>query len=346
MSDAERGPPRAIIFGCAGPKLTDEERDFFRDVDPLGFILFARNIDAGAQVRVLTQELRATIGRADAPILIDQEGGSVARLTPPEWREAPAAARFGALAERDLATACEAARLNARLIATELFDLGISVDCAPVLDLLVPGAHGVIGDRAFAGDPELVASLGRATCEGLLAGGVTPVIKHLPGHGRATVDSHHDLPVVTTPAEVLEATDFKPFVALGDMPWAMTAHVVYTAFDPTAPATHSMRVIDEVIRGRIGFEGFLISDDITMGALRGGVGERVEAILEAGCDAVLHCDGNLADMREAAAAATPLDAASVARLARAADRLGAEENIDFRRIDREVDTLIECVDGS
>jgi beta-N-acetylhexosaminidase len=306
-----------VILGFAGPRPSRAERRFFAEADPVGFILFERNCRSPDQLRGLVAELRECCGRPDAPVLVDQEGGRVARLGPPHWRPAPAAARIGTIARRDLELGREAAWTAARVIAADLFALGISVDCAPVLDVPARGGHGIIADRAFADSPRVVAELGRAFCEGLLAGGVIPVIKHVPGHGRATVDSHTDLPVVDTPRPTLEETDFAPFRTLNDMPWAMTAHVLYGAVDRDRPATTSPAVIEEIIRGSIGFDGVLISDDISMGALEGAIGKRAEAALAAGCDLVLHCNGKLAEMEEVAAAARPVSAAGRARLDRA-----------------------------
>ncbi|MBV8651617.1 MAG: glycoside hydrolase family 3 protein, partial [Alphaproteobacteria bacterium] len=259
MSDASlsasntvsQNAPRAVIFGCAGKTLEASEHAFFRDADPLGFILFARNCETPDQIRALIGELRDSVGRADAPVLIDQEGGRVARLRPPHWRSYPSGAQIAALGK----DAADAARTAAHLIADDLRRLGITIDCLPVLDLSFPGADAVIGDRSFGADPERVAELGRAQCEGLLSGGVLPVIKHIPGHGRGTVDSHFALPVVDASREALEAADFAPFRKLNDAPWAMTAHIVYTALDPDRAATLSPTVIDEVIRGVIGFDG-------------------------------------------------------------------------------------------
>src|SRR3990172_9532156 len=271
-----------VILGCAGPTPDAPERRFFRAADPLGFILFKRNCTAPKQVRLLVAELRDAVGRADAPVLIDQEGGRVARLGPPHWRTPPPAPRFGLLAARDRDAAAEAARVNARLLAADLAELGITVDCAPVLDLRLPGAHDVIGDRAFHSDPEVVALLGRAVAEGLLAGGVIPVVKHMPGHGRAMIDSHAALPRVATSRSELEHTDFRPFRALNDLPWGMTAHVVYEAIDPERPASTSPVVIGEVIRGHIGFDGLLVSDHLSMQALQGRLADRTRAALAAG----------------------------------------------------------------
>ena len=337
---ATKPRPRAAILGCAGLALTEFERRFFAATDPLGFILFARNCHSPAQLSSLIAALRNAIGRADAPILIDQEGGRVVRLGPPHWRKPPAAACFGALAARDLEPARRAVWLNARLIAAELAPLGITVDCAPVLDLALPETHAVIGDRAFGGDPALVAALGRAFCEGLLAGGVLPVIKHIPGHGRARADSHLELPEVRTPRETLRATDWLPFNALADQPWAMTAHVRYGALDARAPATTSAKLIAEVIRGEIGFDGVLISDDLGMQALAGDLADRAEAALAAGCDLVLHCSGVMAEMETLMAAVPPLADAAAARVDREEARRGAPKPLNRQAALAELDALL------
>lgn len=299
---------KAVIFGCAGTSLSADERAFFRDADPLGFILFARNIENPDQARRLTEDLRSCVARGEAPVLIDQEGGRVARLRPPHWRKAPPARLLGDLYARDPESGLEATRLNSRLLAADVASIGCDVDCLPVLDIGFPETHAVIGDRAYAGQPEPVAALGRAAAEGLLAEGVMPVIKHMPGHGRASVDSHETLPRVSAPRALLERTDFVPFKLLADLPWAMTAHVLYEAIDSAAAGTVSARIVREVVRGHIGFEGLLVSDDLSMQALGGTVGERVAAALAAGCDIGLHCNGRMAEMREVAANAGPLTA--------------------------------------
>ncbi len=308
--------PRAVIFGCGGLILDDDERRLFAEAQPLGFILFERNCRDSEQVRALVACLREAVGRADAPVLIDQEGGRVRRLKPPKWRDAPAASRFAELYQRDPARGEEAAWLNSRLMAHELSDLGITVDCAPVLDVPAPGGHEIIGDRAYGKDADSVAALGAAVCDGLLSGGVLPVIKHIPGHGRAGSDSHQELPALDTPHDALSAQDFRPFRALNAMPWAMTAHVLYRAIDADAPATISRRVVEEIIRGEIGFDGLLLSDDLGMQALSGGFAERTGAALSAGCDVALHCSGIMAEMTEIAAVAPLLSDAASARLAR------------------------------
>ncbi|WP_091742782.1 beta-N-acetylhexosaminidase [Phenylobacterium immobile] len=288
----------AAIFGLSGPRVTPEEAAFFRALDPWGFILFARNIESPDQVRVLTATLRDLVGRADAPILIDQEGGRVQRLGPPQWPRYPAGRVYGAIAEPGERAAIT--YLGGRLIAHDLHQLGINVDCLPVLDVPDPLGHEIIGDRAYAADPASVADLGRAAAEGLLDGGVLPVIKHIPGHGRARADSHLELPVVEAGVEDLEARDFRPFADLADMPLAMTAHVIYAAVDRLNPATTSPEVFQQVIRGRIGFDGLVMSDDLSMKALSGDFTARARDSLAAGCDVILHCNGDMAEMQAVA----------------------------------------------
>lgn len=304
---------KAAIFGCAGTVLTADERAFFRDADPLGFILFARNVETPEQTRRLTDELRSSVARAEAPVLIDQEGGRVARLRPPHWRKAPPGRVLGELYARNREAGLEAARLNSRLLALDVASVGCDVDCLPVLDIALPGAHSVIGDRAYAEQPEAVAAIGRAAAEGLMAEGVMPVIKHIPGHGRAMVDSHHAAPTVTESRETLERTDFLPFKLLSDLPWAMTAHVVYEAVDPTAVLTVSARGVKDAVRGHIGFDGLLLSDDLSMQALGGTLGERAAKVLAAGCDIALHCNGERAEMLEVAANAGAMTRDAVRR---------------------------------
>ena len=316
---------RAVIFGLTGPELLPEERAFFADSAPWGFILFARNIESPAQVSRLTATLRDLAGR-DVPVLIDQEGGRVARLGPPHWRRWQPVMRL--YDGRDEAAALEATRLRYRIIAEELVALGIDVDCMPLLDVPVPGAHEVIGERALGRDPQAVARRGRAVCEGLRAGGVLPVIKHLPGHGRASVDSHHAVPRVDAPHAILEAIDFAAFRPLAGEALGMTAHVVYETIDPEHCATLSPKVI-EMIRREIGFEGLLMTDDLSMNALTGSMTDRVTGALAAGCDVVLHCNGNMAEMREVAASTPPLAGCAAARAARAEEECGSVEEIDI-----------------
>ena len=329
----------ACILGCAGPALLKEEAAFFRDVDPWGFILFGRNVETPTQVRVLADALRAAVGRPDAPILIDQEGGRVQRLGPPHWRRYPPAGAYASLADAGLRR--EMTRLGARLIAHDLAAVGINVDCAPVLDVPAPGAHDIIGDRAYGEEVEEIASLGRAAAEALMAGAVLPMIKHIPGHGRAMADSHLHLPVVEASLAELEARDFAPFKALADMPMAMTAHVVYAAVDARRPATTSPAVIERVIRGVIGFEGLLISDDLSMKALTGDFTQRARDSLFAGCDLVLHCNGGMAEMKAVAKGTGPMTARAAERAAAALARLPkAPEPFDAREARRRFDAAL------
>lgn len=307
---------RAFIAGCSGLALTEEEVAFFRESRPWGFILFRRNIGTPEQVLALTGALRDCVGRADAPVLVDQEGGRVQRLGPPHWPKYPAGRAFAALRLNDPLQLRETVRLSAMLMARDLLAVGITVDCLPVLDVPVAGAHDVIGDRAYGADPSSVAVLGRAAAEGLMAAGVLPVMKHVPGHGRAGVDSHLHLPVVTATRRRLEQ-DFLPFRINADLPMAMTAHVVYSAIDPERPATISRKVVSGIIRRKIGFDGLLMTDDLSMKALGGGFRERTEAAFAAGCDMALHCNGDLAEMR-AVAEGAPVLAGKAARRAKAA----------------------------
>lgn len=316
------------IYGCAGLTLSAAEKDFFRDAKPWGFILFGRNINSPEQVRTLIEELRAAVDDASAPVLIDQEGGRVARLKPPHWRERPPAAAFGALHDADPEVAKEATYLNARLIAHDLASLGINVDCLPVLDVPVPGAHDVIGDRAFAADPHIIIELGRAQIEGLMDGGVLPVMKHIPGHGRASCDSHLALPRVAASREELSATDFVTFRSLDSCPLAMTAHVVYESIDPQRPATTSPKVIRDVIRGEIGFAGLLMSDDLSMKALDGTLAARARAAQFAGCDLVLHCNGDMDEMRSVASEVKTLEGPAAKRSKAALAHLSAPSPFD------------------
>ena len=329
LSSHSLGRPLAAIFGCVGLSLSKDEAEFFERCPPFGFILFKRNVESPTQIRALVDQLKTSVGRAESPIFIDQEGGRVARLGPPHWPVFPPAANFGRLALDDSDAACEAMYAQACLIAHELNALAISVNCAPVLDVAVEGAHTVIGDRAFSDDPHIVAMLGRAYCDGLLASGVLPVLKHIPGHGHAKVDSHQALPRVDLRKPELVAADFLPFRKLCDMPLAMTAHVGYTDVDGPTPATVSARLIEDVIRKDIGFEGLLLSDDISMHALDAGyadLGERTVAALQAGCDLVLHCNADSAEMRSLAAVCEPVSDVGL-------ERWGvAEQLLNTRRV--------------
>lgn len=316
---------RAFITGLAGPTISSKERAFLREASPWGLILFKRNISTPQQVTDLVRDFRDTLGW-EAPVLIDQEGGRVQRLGPPQWPAYPPGARYSAIYDREPASGLAAARMAGHLIAADLMALGIDVDCLPIADVPVPGGDPVIGDRAYGTEPAKVAAISRAVAEGLLAGGVLPVLKHLPGHGRATADSHARLPVVDTDRATLEKTDFAAFVPLWNLPLGMTAHVVFSAIDPASPATTSATIVSQVIRGFIGFKGLLMSDDVSMGALSGTIAERSHAALAAGCDVVLHCNGDLAEMVQVAGAAPELEglAAQLAQAALAARR-GREE---------------------
>jgi beta-N-acetylhexosaminidase len=310
---------RACIVGVAGPSLTATERALFRARPPAGFILFKRNCVEPGQVRDLTAELKALFPGRWTPVLVDQEGGRVQRLAPPHWPSLPPLRALGALAERDAAAGEAAARLHATAIATMARAAGIDVVCAPCLDLLRPETTTAIGDRAFAADPALVGRLGTVYARALLDAGILPVIKHLPGHGRATCDSHLELPRVTASAAELEASDWQAFAPLANGPLgervlAMTAHIVFTAIDPDRPATQSPLVIERIIRGTIGFRGLLLSDDLSMQALAGPIDARATASLDAGCDLALHCNGNEAELAAVLDALPPLGADKLARL--------------------------------
>jgi beta-N-acetylhexosaminidase len=328
---------RAFITGISGPALTAEEREFVRDFRPWGFILFKRNAENPAQVIRLVDELRETVGDSDAPVLIDQEGGRVQRLRPPNWPLYPSGAALGALYDLDHQLGLSAARLSARLIAADLSDLGVTVDCLPLADVPIAGADDVIGDRAYGNEPDKVAAIARAVTEGLQQGGVLPVLKHIPGHGRATADSHLSLPRVENSRTELERTDFAAFRPLADLPMAMTAHVVFSALDPAQPATTSATIIREVIRGVIGFQGLLMSDDVSMNALAGSLAERTRAIVGAGCDMVLYCNGKFDEMREVARETPELSGKALQRAQQALasrkaplpfDRVGARAELD------------------
>lgn len=331
---------RAFITGLSGLHLTVEERAFLQAERPWGFILFKRNIDTPAQVAALVRELRDAVGAPDAPVLIDQEGGRVARLGPPHWPVYPAGAVFGALYEIAPELGLTAARLGARLIAADLIDLGITVDCLPLADVPVEGADAVIGNRAYGTLPGKVAAIARAVTQGLQQGGVLPVLKHIPGHGRATADTHFRLPVVDTAKDELERSDFAAFQPLADLPMAMTAHVVFSALDAAQPATTSATIITQVIRGTIGFQGLLMSDDVSMNALAGSIAERTRAIVAAGCDMVLHCNGKLDEMRAVATEVPVLSGLALARADAALAARAAPQPFDRTAARAELDQLI------
>lgn len=301
------------IYGCAGTELSESERAFYREAQPWGFILFARNVRDPHQVRALVAAMREAVGDGNAPVLVDQEGGRVARLKPPNWKTRPPPRVFGELYDRSPDAGREAAYLNARSMAHELLTVGIDVDCVPVLDVPIEGANDVIGDRAFAPDPEAVSQLGREIVRAMLDGGVLPVIKHMPGHGRANADSHYRLPRVAASLEDLRQTDFVPFRALNRCPLGMTAHVVYEAVDPVRPGTASPAIIHNIVRGEIGFQGLLLTDDLSMNALAGSLAERARGALAAGCDILTHCNGRIAEMEQVASEAKPLEGEALDR---------------------------------
>ncbi|WP_265570029.1 beta-N-acetylhexosaminidase [Sphingomicrobium nitratireducens] len=332
----------SAIFGLSGPVLTDEERAFFKNADPAGYILFKRNCADPAQLKRLTDDLKAIHGRDDVAILIDQEGGRVERMQPPEWPAFPAMGRIAALYDTAPSSAIEAARVNARAIGLMLAEAGVNVDCLPLLDVRQEGADNIIGDRALGAEPMQVAALGRAVLDGLASAGIVGVVKHIPGHGRAMVDSHKELPVVTAGEDDL-ALDLEPFERLAQAPMGMMAHVVYTAWDADHPASQSETVIRDIVRGRIGFDGFLMSDDINMEALDGDMGERAAGVVAAGCDAALHCSGKLDEMILVANAVPALTAEGEARLARAMATILAPDtgDLDFLAAVQKRDALLE-----
>jgi beta-N-acetylhexosaminidase len=331
--------PRAFITGLSGPTLSTSERDFLREARPWGLILFKRNVETPQQVFEFVREALHEL-RADAAVLVDQEGGRVQRLGPPHWPAYPPGGAYARLYQRDARAGLAAAALGARLIAADLHPLGISVDCLPLADVPVPGADAVIGDRAYGETPAQVAAVAAAVAQGLMAGGVLPVLKHIPGHGRATADSHMKLPVVHTHRTTLEATDFAAFRPLKHLPLGMTAHVVYSAIDPVHPATTSATMIREVIRGFIGFDGLLMSDDVSMNALSGSIAERTRASFAAGCDLVLHCNGRLDEMRAVASEAPELSGAPAARAGAALTARKPPEPIDLAAARREFAALM------
>ncbi len=320
---------RAVIYGLEGPVLSQAERGFLREADPAGIILFARNCETPAQVRALTDELRTLLGRDDLAVLIDQEGGRVARMRSPNWPLFPAAERFSALYQVAPASAIEAVRSNSRALGLMLAEAGVNVDCLPLLDVRQPGASDIIGDRALGEEPMQVAALGRAVLDGLSGAGVVGVVKHIPGHGRALVDSHKELPVVTASEEQLEV-DLEPFERLNWAPMGMMAHVVFTAWDGDHPSSMSSTIIHDIVRGRIGFDGWLMSDDLGMDALSGDFGQRALGVVGAGCDAALHCSGKMDEMEAIAAVVPAMTAKGVERLQRALASVNADDGgMDF-----------------
>ncbi|MCJ8520508.1 beta-N-acetylhexosaminidase [Pseudorhizobium tarimense] len=326
---------KAMILGASGTVLNADEIALYRDERPWGFILFARNIQEPTQIADLVAAMRDAVGRPEAPVLIDQEGGRVQRIRPPVAEKYPSAAELGALYRADREKGLRAVWLMSRLHAFDLLKLGINVDCLPVLDVPVEGASNVIGDRAYGFDPGTVAVMGQAAAHGLKAGGVLPVMKHIPGHGRGMADSHHDLPVVTASREELEAHDFVSFRALKDELMAMSAHIVFTAIDPDQPATTSRKVIEEVIRGHIGFDGLLMSDDTSMNALKGTIRERAKRIAGGGCDIILHCNGVMEEMKAVVEEALPLQGEALRRAERVEAAFGPVDGESEQRLRQE-----------
>jgi beta-N-acetylhexosaminidase len=333
---------RAFISGLAGTTLSSVERSFLRESEPWGVILFARNVEAPEQVSRLTNAVREALSR-DAAVLVDQEGGRVQRLGPPHWPVYPPGATYGRLYDRDPAKGSRAAYLGACLMAADLLAVGIDVDCLPIADVPVAGANSIIGDRAYGDTPGKVATIARRVAEGLLNCGVLPVLKHIPGHGRATKDSHSDLPIVEADRFTLMATDFAAFRPLSDLPLGMTAHVVYRAIDPIAPATTSATVISDVIRGWLGFSGLLMSDDVSMGALSGSLAERSRAAIAAGCDLILHCTGEPHETQEVAAAVPVLEGKGALRAGSALSRRHVSGRHDVKELRAEWATLMDAV---
>jgi beta-N-acetylhexosaminidase len=313
LSGLEVKKPRACVLGVAGTELNNWEKGFFREADPYGFILFARNVEDRNQVRALTAALREIVGNSNVPIFVDQEGGRVMRLKPPHWRKIPAAGVFGELFDRNSDDGREAVYINARLMAMDLRDAGFNTTCAPVLDLRFPGMSDVVGDRSYGAEVQKVVSLASAVAAGLLDGGIAPVIKHIPGHGRAAVDSHNDLPVVSASRAELSELDFAPFVQMKDVLAAMSAHLLFAEIDDQRPGTVSEKVINDVIRTEIGFENLLISDDLSMEALGGSIASRTHECLRAGCDVALHCNGKRTEMEEVVSMAPLLNGAPLVR---------------------------------
>ena len=331
---------KPLILGCAGPALSDREREFFASAKPAGFILFARNVQSPQQLKTLTTDLQLCVERSDILILIDQEGGRVQRMGTPHWRKYPPMAVFGRAAEINFQLAANALRLNCLLLADDLRRVGINVDCLPLLDVPMGGADNIIGDRAFADRPNLVGRLGRVVTDSLQEAGVLPVVKHMPGHGRARVDSHKLLPRVDAPLEQLTATDFAPFKALADCPLGMTAHIVYGAIDPELPATLSPTVIGDVIRRDIGFGGLLMTDDLSMQALSGTMADRADGALKAGCDLILHCNGNMQEMQQIANALPPAGEQLVSKLAEMVEVAKQTKPIDRAGIEACYDSVM------
>lgn len=335
-------PIGAFITGCSGLSLTAAEETFLARTNPWGLILFRRNSQTPEQLKALTTAYRAAVGRKNAPVFIDQEGGRVQRLGPPSnaWRRYPAVSAYGKLFETSPLDALRSARNVGRLMAEDLIASGITANCLPVLDVPQPGAHEVIGSRAYSMNVDHIMALARAHAAGFSDGGVMPVMKHIPGHGRAKADSHLDLPVVEASRAELEAIDFPPFAAFADAPMAMTAHVVYTALDKDNPATHSKKIIGGIIRKRIGFRGLLMTDDLSMKALSGSLTEKIRRALDAGCEVVLHCNGEMAEMEEVAAAAGVLKGKPLQRARAALKTQRRPQGFDRKQALKDLEALV------
>ena len=331
---------KAFIAGCTGMELSKAEADFFRKEQPWGFIIFEHNIEDREQVLALTSHMRACVGRDDAPILIDEEGGRVQRLRPPHWLSNPPGQILGKIYERDASEGKRAAWLLSRLIAHDLLEIGVNVDCLPILDVPIEGVSDAIGDRAYSRDVDVISEIGQSVVDGLMAGGVLPIVKHMPGHGRAICDSHFELPHITETLEELIISDFKPFKALNKVAMAMTAHIVFEAIDSENPATTSTKMINEIIRGAIGFEGLLMSDDISMEALSGDYVERTKSSFAAGCDIVLHCNGKMDEMLQVASATPELKGQALKRAQFALSQLKPADDHDIAALRSEFEKLV------
>ncbi len=341
MPKTDYADVRSVIFSCEGTELTAAETAFFESEKPFGFILFARNVDTPDQLRKLISDLRACTGRADTPVLVDQEGGRVQRLRAPHWFNAPSFGKIAALYEQDSAAGLKAAELTTRLIAADLVSVGFSVNCSPCLDLGLPQTSAVIGDRSFGGDADQVIALSKIVAETYMACGIMPVIKHIPGHGRGTVDSHLELPIVAAAHSELAASDFIPFQKMNHIPWGMTAHIVFEALDPDYPATQSKRVVEEVIRGEIGFDGLLLTDDLNMQALKGSLADRAKRAISAGVDIVLHCSGKLSEMKEVVSACPKLSIDTVRRIEAGMSQVKYPVSFDVAGLKNELADLVE-----
>ncbi len=334
---------RPIIIDCSSLRLSLDEKSLFSEIKPFGFILFKRNCESPDQVRALTDDFREITNNPDIPILIDQEGGRVARLRPPHWRDVPSAEVFARLYEKDKELGLKAARINALIMASELEVLGINVNCAPVVDLLYDGAHLIVGDRSYGKDIRQVTDIARAVGEGFMAGGITPIIKHIPGHGRAMLDSHYDLPIIDTDFDELNKSCFEPFRALNDFPAAMTAHIIYSKIDPDYPATLSKKLIKDVIRKKIGFKSVLISDDVSMKALKGSALDNAAASLNAGCDLALYCNAELKDREIVLKGLEAMDGEQSQKILKKLVPFKVSDNVNIKELQMWLDDTLKLI---